>query len=151
MPWAHAGSVPGRIGTPISLKQGSDFAGQSSRSRCAVRRTGNGCRCRSACSFFISLCVRFRGRCASCVASLARAKRPADDTGATLNGKHTFADSFADAVKEYDAGRLPDAQALCRQILAREPQHADALHLLGMIAYDARQYKIAVGFINKAI
>jgi Tfp pilus assembly protein PilF len=58
---------------------------------------------------------------------------------------------LADALKEYQAGRLPEAQALCRQILALEPQHADALHLLGVIAYDAHQYRLAVGFVNKAI
>jgi tetratricopeptide (TPR) repeat protein len=68
-----------------------------------------------------------------------------------LNRKLTFSESFAGAVKEYEAGRLPEAQALCRQTLAGEPQHADALHLLGVIAYDARQYRIAVGFVNKAI
>ncbi len=62
-----------------------------------------------------------------------------------------MSESFAAAFKEYEAGRLPEAQALCRQILAVDPRHAAALHLLGMIAYDARQYKIAVGLFNKAI
>ena len=68
-----------------------------------------------------------------------------------MKRKLTSPESFADALKEYEVGRLPEAQALCRQILAVEPQHADALHLLGLIASDARQYRIAIGFFNKAI
>ena len=48
-------------------------------------------------------------------------------------------------------GWLREPEATCRQILARDPLNADALHLLGVIAHDAGQYVIAVGFITKAI
>jgi protein O-GlcNAc transferase len=41
---------------------------------------------------------------------------------------------FHDAVREYKAGRLEAAERGCRVVLAADPNHADALHLLGLIA-----------------
>ena len=41
--------------------------------------------------------------------------------------------TFELAVRHHQAGRLPEAEALYRQVLAQQPNHADALHLLGMI------------------
>ncbi len=55
------------------------------------------------------------------------------------------------ALGHHQAGRLPQAEALYRQILAREPRHADALHLLGVIAYQVRQYEMAAQLIGQAI
>ena len=44
------------------------------------------------------------------------------------------ADSFGDAVRHLQSGRLAEAEALCRRLLAREPAHVGALHLLGVMA-----------------
>ena len=38
------------------------------------------------------------------------------------------------AVQHHQAGRLAEAELLYRQILAAQPNHADALHLLGVMA-----------------
>jgi hypothetical protein len=48
-------------------------------------------------------------------------------------------------------GQVAEAEAVCRQILAVEPQNVDALHLLGVIASEAQQYGVAIAFIRKAI
>jgi protein O-GlcNAc transferase len=55
------------------------------------------------------------------------------------------------AVQHHQAGRLSDAEALYRQILAVQPNHADALHLLGVIAHQAGHDEAAVGWIRQAI
>lgn len=49
------------------------------------------------------------------------------------------------------AGRLPEAEQLYRQILAIDPHHADSLHLLGMIDYQAGDFDAAIGMIRRAI
>ena len=55
------------------------------------------------------------------------------------------------AVAHQLAGRLPEAEAIYRQILQAEPNHPDALHLLGTIAYQVGQFGMAVELINRAI
>lgn len=39
---------------------------------------------------------------------------------------------FAAAVTAYEAGRFADSEAACRNLLAIDPKHTDALHLLGL-------------------
>jgi len=55
------------------------------------------------------------------------------------------------ALRHHRAGRLTEAARIYRQILAIDVQHADSLHLLGMIAYQAGGHEIAVEMIRKAI
>ena len=55
------------------------------------------------------------------------------------------------AIQHHQAGRLPAAEQIYRQILAAEPNHADALHLLGVIAYQSGRNEIAVQYIRRAI
>ena len=55
------------------------------------------------------------------------------------------------ALGHHQAGRLPQAEALYRQILQAEPDHHDALHLLGVIAHQAEQNELAVELIGKAL
>ena len=55
------------------------------------------------------------------------------------------------ALKHHQAGRLAEAEALYRQVLAVEPRHADALHLLGLIAQQAGSQGDAVGLFQRAI
>jgi tetratricopeptide (TPR) repeat protein len=49
------------------------------------------------------------------------------------------------------AGRALDAQSCCRQALAIAPDHADALHLMGLLLLDAKQYDHAVDWFSRAI
>ena len=49
------------------------------------------------------------------------------------------------------AGRLPQAERLYRAILAEQPCHADALHLLGVLANQTGHHKDACDWISKAI
>ncbi len=58
---------------------------------------------------------------------------------------------FSEAVRRFHAGELAAMEALCRDILALDPDHADSLHLLGMAAHNIGQYTLAVGLIGEAI
>jgi protein O-GlcNAc transferase len=48
-------------------------------------------------------------------------------------------------------GQLPRAQALCRQVLAREPRNFNALQLLGHIALQGREYPAAAKWLTAAL
>jgi protein O-GlcNAc transferase len=63
----------------------------------------------------------------------------------------TIPQAFELALSRHQAGRLAEAEALYRQILGAQPNHADALHLLGVIALQAGRHEIAVEWIHKAI
>ncbi|HUB26195.1 MAG TPA: tetratricopeptide repeat protein [Tepidisphaeraceae bacterium] len=56
-----------------------------------------------------------------------------------------------DAVSNHRAGRLAEADRLYRRVLALEPNNADALHLLGVVAYQSGHTRIAVDLISRAI
>jgi Tfp pilus assembly protein PilF/SAM-dependent methyltransferase len=55
------------------------------------------------------------------------------------------------ALEHHQAGRLPDAEAIYRQILQVAPDHPDALHLLGVLCSQMGKHEIAVELIGKAI
>jgi len=63
----------------------------------------------------------------------------------------TIPEAFELALGHHRAGRLADAEALYRQILAAQPRHADSLHLLGVIAHQAGHDDLAVEWIRQAI
>ena len=63
----------------------------------------------------------------------------------------TVPQTFELALERHQAGRLADAEALYRQILAAQPDHSDALHLLGVIAHQAGRHDLAVEWISRAI
>ena len=56
-----------------------------------------------------------------------------------------------EAITHHRAGRLSQAETCYQQILAQEPAHADALHLLGLVAYQQGRYDRALDSITKAI
>lgn len=58
---------------------------------------------------------------------------------------------FALAFQHHQAGRLAEAEVLYRQILAAQPQHADALHLLGVVAHQSGDSARAVELIGQAL
>jgi protein O-GlcNAc transferase len=49
------------------------------------------------------------------------------------------------------AGRLAEAEVWYRRVLAAEPNHPDATHLLGIIAHQFGRHELAVEFIERAI
>ncbi len=63
----------------------------------------------------------------------------------------TIPEALALAIQHHQAGRLAEAEALYRQILAVQPQHPDALHLLGVIAQQVGRNDVAVDLIRQAI
>jgi predicted O-linked N-acetylglucosamine transferase (SPINDLY family) len=63
----------------------------------------------------------------------------------------TTADLLALARQYQQAGDLQQAESLCRQVLSAEPGHAEALRLLGGIAYQSRNYPAAEELFRAAI
>jgi tetratricopeptide (TPR) repeat protein len=61
------------------------------------------------------------------------------------------AELYQAAVAHLRAGRHHDAEFCCRRALARDSEHADTLHLLGILALHAAQYDQAVDLISRAI
>ncbi|MEI9925820.1 MAG: tetratricopeptide repeat protein [Bradyrhizobium sp.] len=49
------------------------------------------------------------------------------------------------------AGRYLDAQIACQQALAADPEHADSLHLMGLLSSQAQNHDLAVEWIARAI
>lgn len=60
-------------------------------------------------------------------------------------------DKIGQALKHHRAGRLAEAEALYRQVLAVDPRHADGLHLLGVIADQVGRHDAAAALIRRAI
>ena len=55
------------------------------------------------------------------------------------------------AISLHQVGQLQQAKQICQQILRDNSQHAEALHLLGVIAHQIGDYKIATSLITQAI
>lgn len=60
-------------------------------------------------------------------------------------------DHIQKGIEFHQAGRLRDAEAIYRQVLEIEPNHADAIHLLGVISHQAGRYEFAARLISEAI
>jgi tetratricopeptide (TPR) repeat protein len=55
------------------------------------------------------------------------------------------------ALQLHQAGRVAEAQQIYEQVLAEEPDNADALHLLGLLLSQKGQHEIGLESIDKAI
>lgn len=53
--------------------------------------------------------------------------------------------------KLLQAGQVAEAEGCCRQALTQQPDYADALHLMGIVAFHKQQYGQAVEWIAGAI
>ena len=51
----------------------------------------------------------------------------------------------------HQAGRLAEAEALYRRVLADQPNHADTLNLLGALAHQTGRHELAIEVISQAI
>ena len=63
----------------------------------------------------------------------------------------TIPEALAIALQHHQGGQLQAAEQIYRQILAVEPKHADALHLLGVIAAQMGKLDVAVEYLGQAI
>jgi tetratricopeptide (TPR) repeat protein len=57
---------------------------------------------------------------------------------------------FSQGIAHHQAGKLSEAQSLYRQVLKLMPRQADALHMLGVTEFQAKNYAEAVRLISKA-
>jgi protein O-GlcNAc transferase len=62
-----------------------------------------------------------------------------------------IATTFQKAVALHQQGQLGQAEPLYRAILKQAPDHFDALHLLGVIEYQRKNYEAAVELIGRAL
>jgi len=63
----------------------------------------------------------------------------------------TSQQAFDLALEHHQAGRLQQAELIYQQILAHQPEHADVLHLLGVVNAQMGRRDVAVDLIRKAI
>ena len=61
-----------------------------------------------------------------------------------------LARAFQHAAADHQAGRLVDAERGYRDILAEQPDHADALHGLGLLALQCDRADLAIAYIGQA-
>jgi protein O-GlcNAc transferase len=66
-------------------------------------------------------------------------------------GGPNAATALRDAVKQHRAGKLDEAARLYAAALAIDPNHADALHLSGVLAHQQGRHAAAVDVISRAI
>jgi tetratricopeptide (TPR) repeat protein len=79
----------------------------------------------------------------------AAAKRA--KTGQNTSGTAGIAPLHEAGLGHMRDGRHLDAQLCCQQVLALDPDHADTLHLMGLLSLHAGQYDHAVEWISRAI
>jgi protein O-GlcNAc transferase len=81
-------------------------------------------------------------------------KNPKKKPQKSLKPQHknlSVSEALQQAMQHHTAGQLQDAETLYRQILHYQPNHSDALHLLGMIAAQRGDDNTALELIQKAI
>lgn len=63
----------------------------------------------------------------------------------------TIPEAIRIGIQHHQSGQLPQAESVYRQVLQQQPDHPDALHLLGVIALQVGQHEAAANLIGKAI
>ncbi len=67
------------------------------------------------------------------------------------NSSTSLPELFTAAVRHHQGGRFADAEQLYEQIVRRDPHHADALHLCGVLAHQTGRQDAAATLIGRAI
>jgi tetratricopeptide (TPR) repeat protein len=62
-----------------------------------------------------------------------------------------IAEDLAQGMRCHQAGQFAQAEQFYRQVLSQQPRHADALHLLGVLALQSGQHQAALDLIGQAI
>jgi len=78
-------------------------------------------------------------------------KRPDDAAARAALSAVLASSSLQRALSASQAGERAEAEAACEAVLAEDPKNRDALHLLGVLAYAARDYRRAADLISRAI
>ncbi len=68
-----------------------------------------------------------------------------------VNSKLGDSQLIYEAVVHYQTGKVRKAEQICFDILGQEPNHADALHILGDIAYARGRYDRALGLYEQSL
>lgn len=63
----------------------------------------------------------------------------------------TLPQAFEMAMRQQQAGNLAAAESIYRQVLAAVPDQPDALHMLGLLAMQARKFDLAMQLIDRSI
>jgi Flp pilus assembly protein TadD len=71
-------------------------------------------------------------------------------TDAGQSSKDVAAAHYQAGLRHQQAGRFLDAQLCCKQALEADPNHLDSLHLMGLLALQARQFDHAIEWIARA-
>lgn len=72
---------------------------------------------------------------------------PANTPTQTMN----VASAMQAANAHFQAGRLAEADEVCRQVLQQSPNHPDALHMQGMIAYRIDMHDVAAILLGSVV
>jgi Tfp pilus assembly protein PilF len=68
-----------------------------------------------------------------------------------MSAAKSVPEALAEALAHHQAGRIPEAEAIYEDILRREPDHADAWHMLGLAAAQRGQAETALAWMARAI
>src|SRR6202035_1463446 len=77
--------------------------------------------------------------------------RPGAPIAGAASSAAALADILASGLAHHQAGRLPQAEACYREILATAPRDVNALYLLGVLARQLGHPRAAVDLISQAI
>lgn len=78
-------------------------------------------------------------------------RRAAENAGAPVHGSAQTELLYNQALAHHQLGQFNEAHQLYQQILQAEPNHADTLHKIGVMAMQLGQLANAVEFFNRAI
>jgi predicted O-linked N-acetylglucosamine transferase (SPINDLY family) len=78
-------------------------------------------------------------------------KRIVDFTGCKSPLAGSVVDLFTLGLRHQQAGQYPQAEQVLRQVLALDPRHGGALHLLGVMAYQSGRLEVAAECFRQAV
>jgi tetratricopeptide (TPR) repeat protein len=61
----------------------------------------------------------------------------------------TISEALAEAIQRHQAGQYQAAEEIYRRILQVEPNHAQTIHLLGLMAHQVGRHELAVDLIQR--
>lgn len=73
------------------------------------------------------------------------------ETDARAGSAAALSQHVQQALAAHRTGQYAQAERIYRSVIAAEPRHADATHLLGVLAYQSGQFAPAIEFIGRAI
>jgi len=69
----------------------------------------------------------------------------------SVSNNTTLHQAVEKAIQHHQAGRFPDAECLYRQVLTVDPEHFDALHLLGVLTHQTGRNGEALELLTRAV